>query len=427
MKTLKQLSFLFIFLISALFYTTVHADDLNTASASCASTMVIEGTETISDATISKDIYIPRNSTLYLNGNVTVTGNIYVFGTLYNQGTFTFKQTLYCLRFSFASAGNYDYGIVYSYGRISGNSLYVRDDYLSKGIPSITHNPAPEDIVTVPTCTISGKAITKCADCGKVLEEHSLDATGHQFGEWKTLKEASYMNEGIQERICSKCNFTESKNLPKIPQPETEAPEPSKPETPTTEAPTVKPSEPETPATEAPAKPSVPTVKPILKLNISSSIPMQVKKTFSGVKASKILSGDKITKWKSSNTKVATVSSKGKITAKATGKATITATTKKGAKASFKVVVQKSTVATKKLTLNRKTVVLKTKGTSKTFQISVTRNPLTATDKITYKSSNPRVVVVSSKGKLTAKKAGKATITVKCGKKSATLKVTVKK
>ena len=49
---------------------------------------------------------------------------------------------------------------------------------------------------------------------------------------------------------------------------------------------------------------------------------------------------EKVT-YKSSNTKVATVNSKGKVVGKKAGKATITVTTKSGATAKFKVTVKK--------------------------------------------------------------------------------------
>ena len=45
---------------------------------------------------------------------------------------------------------------------------------------------------------------------------------------------------------------------------------------------------------------------------------------------------------------------------------------------------------------------------------------------VKWSSSNKKVATVSSKGKVTAKKKGSATITVKAGKKKATCKVTVK-
>ena len=51
--------------------------------------------------------------------------------------------------------------------------------------------------------------------------------------------------------------------------------------------------------------------------------------------------------WKSSNTKIATVNSSGLVTAKAVGKATITATANNGKKASITVNVQKQPEVTK--------------------------------------------------------------------------------
>ena len=54
------------------------------------------------------------------------------------------------------------------------------------------------------------------------------------------------------------------------------------------------------------------------------------------------------------------------------------------------------------------------------------RNPLTSTDKITYTSSNAKVVSAAANGKLTAKAKGTAVITIKAGKASVKCKVTVK-
>lgn len=53
-------------------------------------------------------------------------------------------------------------------------------------------------------------------------------------------------------------------------------------------------------------------------------------------------------------------------------------------------------------------------------------NPISSTDKITYSTSNKKVVTVSSKGEIKAVKKGKATITVKAGKKSFKISVKVK-
>jgi arabinogalactan endo-1,4-beta-galactosidase len=155
-----------------------------------------------------------------------------------------------------------------------------------------------------------------------------------------------------------------------------------------------------------------------VKLN-ATKLPLQIKKSVT-LKAT--VKNDTVKSWKSSNKKVATVKN-GKVTAKKVGKATITVTTKTGKTAKCVVTVQKKAVKAKKLTLSSKSIVLE-KGKSVTLK--VTKNPISATDKLTWSSSNKKVATVK-KGKVTAKKAGKTTITVKTSKgKKATCKVTVK-
>ncbi len=162
--------------------------------------------------------------------------------------------------------------------------------------------------------------------------------------------------------------------------------------------------------------------KAYVRLN-ASVLPLQVKKTTKVLKVTDIGSQDCVVKWSSSNKKIAAVNSTtGKITAKKTGTAKITVKTKFGATATCKIKVQKSTVKTKKLSLTKKAVTIK-KGN--TYTVKAVRNPLTATDKLMFATSNKKVAAVSSKGKITAKKKGRATITVKSasGKKA---KLTVK-
>lgn len=129
--------------------------------------------------------------------------------------------------------------------------------------------------------------------------------------------------------------------------------------------------------------------------------------------------------WKSSKTKVATVKN-GKVTAKKAGTTTITATSKtdKSKKATIKIVVSKKAKKNKTLKISPTKKTLK-KG--KSLPIKIKKLTKKTTDKITYKSSKKSVATVDAYGKVKAKKKGKATITVKCGKKTAKLKLTVKK
>lgn len=127
-------------------------------------------------------------------------------------------------------------------------------------------------------------------------------------------------------------------------------------------------------------------------------------------------------RFKSSNPKIATVSQKGKVVAKKKGKATITVTSANGKKASCQVTVKK---APKKISFRQKSLTLKR---GKTASLKVKLPAGTASRKLTFTSSKRAVASVSAKGKVTAKKAGIAKITVKTynGKK-ASITVRVKK
>ena len=78
---------------------------------------------------------------------------------------------------------------------------------------------------------------------------------------------------------------------------------------------------------------------------------------------------------------------------------------------------------TKKITLGKKSVSLK-KG--KKYTIKIALSPISASEKITYQTWKKSVATVSNKGVVKARKKGTIKITVKSGKKKATLNVKVK-
>ena len=128
---------------------------------------------------------------------------------------------------------------------------------------------------------------------------------------------------------------------------------------------------------------------------ISSSKLTMIKGQSRTLKITGLKKGQKIT-WKSSNSKIVTVNKAGKLQAKAKGSATITGTVSKR-KYTCKVTVQ----APK---LNKTSVTLKT---GQTYQLKLSGT----NQKITWKSSNSKIVTVNKTGKLFAKSAGNATIT----------------
>lgn len=125
--------------------------------------------------------------------------------------------------------------------------------------------------------------------------------------------------------------------------------------------------------------------------------------------------------WSSNMESVATVSSEGEITAVKAGTADITAKTAKGKTAVCKVTVKE---APKEISIEPVDIVLQN---GNTIQLEMILPEDTASNKITYSTSDRLVAGVSSKGKITAKKKGKTTITAKTfNGKMAEVEITVK-
>ena len=161
----------------------------------------------------------------------------------------------------------------------------------------------------------------------------------------------------------------------------------------------------------------------IVKLN-ATSLPLQVKKSTTALKIKEYTAGDAVANWSSSNKKVAVVNARtGKITARKTGKTTITVTMQSGATAKCLIKVQKGRVKTKKLNVGKTAITLK-KGEK--YRIIWERLPLTSSEKATFQSSKKKIAAVSGKGIITAKKKGTTYITVKSGSKKRKIRVTVR-
>ena len=129
---------------------------------------------------------------------------------------------------------------------------------------------------------------------------------------------------------------------------------------------------------------------------------------------------DEALTWSSSNASVASVSSSGKVTAKGSGTARITA--KAGSATAVCTVTVRKAPESVKLGNSKVTM---TEGAAKTLK--ATLSPSGSRTSLTWKSSNTKVAQVSDSGRVTAKAKGTATITVTTGNgKKATCKVTVK-
>lgn len=250
---------------------------------------------------------------------------------------------------------------------------------VDSSLSTCTHTNTYKEISRVAaTCGKAGSVTYLCSNCG-VMKTDALAATGnHAYGAYTVTKAATVLAEGVQVRTCKVCGAKQTAPVAKL------------------------------------AK--------VIKLNVTS-LPMKVKQSTTAVKVTQMAAGDYITSWKSSNKKIATVNSKGKITAKKKGTAKITVTLASGASAKVTVKVQTGTVKTKKVSVTSKKLTLKKK---QKVNLGTTLNPLTSQQKVSYTTSNKKVATVSKKGVVTAKGKGKAKITVKSGSKKVTVTVTVK-
>ena len=212
----------------------------------------------------------------------------------------------------------------------------------------------------------------------KVTIQDTGEVHQHSYGGYKTTRRPTVFKAGQKVKTCSVCGYEKKVSIAKL--------------------------------------------KPVLKVNVSS-ITLKTRQQTSGLKIT-MAKGDKVTSWKSADTKIVKVSGSGKLTAqKKTGTTTVTVKLKSGLSKKIKVKVQSSTVKTTKISGLPKNITLK-KGKTTTLKPVLT--PFTAGEKITYVSSDKKRVSVSSKGVVKGLRAGKAKITVKSGKQKITITVTVK-
>lgn len=249
--------------------------------------------------------------------------------------------------------------------------------------PATGNHSWKENGVVAATCTTPGSRSYVCETCGQTRSE-AIPATGtHTWGAYVVTEAATAIKEGTETRTCSVCGQTESRTIAKL-------------------AAFVKVTE--------------------------STFPMKLGQTFTLPVTME--TGDYIESVISKNTKKVTVSWKAdKVTLKVnkkakTGKVKVTIKTKGGASKTITVKLQKGTVAAKKILGIPATATLKVK---KTLKLQPVVSPISYQTKPTYSTSNKKVATVDKNGKITAKKAGTATITVTCGKITKKCKVKVTK
>ena len=228
------------------------------------------------------------------------------------------------------------------------------------------------------TCKDAGEKTYTCTVCKTTKTESIAKTNDHKYT-WKTIAKATVFAPAKQQGTCSVCGKKVTRNYGK-------------------------------------------KLAATVKLN-ATGIRLQYKHSTNKIKV-KMANGDSVKSWTSSNKRIVTVNNKGVITAGTiSGTAKVTVTLKSGKKASLVVKVQPTKVITTKIFGLRSSETLKV---GQKLALKPVLGPVTSQDGITYTFSNRDVAVVNRNGVITARNKGTAKITVRSGRETFVIKVTVK-
>ncbi len=98
-------------------------------------------------------------------------------------------------------------------GEELANYLGVEIEYLDEECE--THDFADWEIVDMPQCNVQGSHKRVCNACG-YIESEPMDATGHNYVFDKIIYEATEINPGLQQSVCTVCGETLQTEIPVI-------------------------------------------------------------------------------------------------------------------------------------------------------------------------------------------------------------------
>ena len=129
-------------------------------------------------------------------------------------------------KFGSLTTGQYTYVLTASYQSYSANgpttlnshsgTVTLASEYFMV-IPSAANQSTCSHNFTVTpfegsSCTSGGTGLKSCTKCG-LIEEGTLDPTGHVYGDWQIVSPASCTANGIRTRSCTGCGVTQTENI----------------------------------------------------------------------------------------------------------------------------------------------------------------------------------------------------------------------
>lgn len=265
------------------------------------------------------------------------------------------------------------------------DSVTIQFDASSEGkvyrVPfSITIPPFPayDEIETVPATCVEPEYTVYRRNGVETMREESAPAKGHSWGGFEIVEKATVLKTGIGIRRCSVCGAEEREQIHKL--------------------------------------------RAFAKMSKSSAV--LLKNRTLRLKVS-YADGDSVLYWSSSDSNTASVSN-GLVRAKKAGSATVTVILKSGKKATSRIVVKNPTTTNLKVSapgLRNGVVSLRV---GQKIKLTAVKTPIDSADAVRFSSSSPKIVSSSLTGTIKGLKKGTSRITVKSGKKTVSVTVTVR-
>ena len=102
---------------------------------------------------------------------------------------------------------------------IGSNNSYLRNANIIFNSTGAVHEHSYTAVVTAPSCTEGGYTTYTCS-CGDSYTANETAALGHLWGDWVVTTPAQIGVAGVETRVCSRCEASETRSIEPLPSPE---------------------------------------------------------------------------------------------------------------------------------------------------------------------------------------------------------------
>ena len=319
--------------------------------------------------------FVPEKTGSYVlslsgNFNKSLQAGLWLYGEKYNE--------FHDLKTSKKISKTLQAGKKYFFVVIQGDDSITSNYIISIGDKEHIY----EDETKNPGCLTDGYVRQICSICGaeKAGSYRELPMTGHDFGEYITIKRPTALETGTKIRTCGICGYVECTEMKKL--------------------------------------------VSHIRLTVSR-LPLQIRQKVSLNRiVTGLAEGDYLKSAVSANRNIATVDNRGVVTGVRPGKVKITLNFASGVSRNVTIVVQKNKVEVTRLIVPERDIILKVKSKKK---LTVRVTPVTSKEMLRFQISNKRIAAVSETGIITARNPGRTVLMVRAGRKIVKVRVIVVK